>query len=538
MSLFGLFSVGTSALYASQTGLSVTSNNIANVNTPGYSKQSVILEISAPVEIRNGFLGMGVTVGGIRSTYDRFIQAQLLGQQQNTGRSTTLNQTLGQIEQVFNDAAGLGLSSSLTEYFNAWNDVASNPESRPARTVLLQKAGTLAVSAQRMENSILQTLDQTNQGIDAAVTRINTIASDIARLNDQIVQMEGGPGSVQANSLRDQRAALMNELSNLVSNSSFENDQGALTVTIGMRDLVSGTRTNPLTTTFDNNGSKQLYLDRTNITSLVTNGQVGGLLASATEIRTESLTGLRRLMASVTKEVNLQHRAGFGLDTSTLNDFFNPLQVSTTNNSAAATITASITNMNLVSLDEYTVTFAGGNYTITNNQTGAVASAGAYVSGNPINFDGLQVTITGAVTAADSFGVSPLTDAIQNFGTAITSADQIAASSTLAGLPGNNANALLLAQASQTAVANLGNTTFSQYYQGLVTTIGSLSQAAGDSQTFDENLLTQIETRRDSISGVSLDEEAANLIRYQRSYEAAAKIIQITDELIQTVINL
>jgi flagellar hook-associated protein 1 FlgK len=538
LSLFQLFNIGNSVLYASQAGLSVASNNIANANTPGYSKQDVVLSISNPIEMGRGFMGMGVTVSGIRSSSDRFLQAQLLDQQQNTGRSVALEQTMSQVEQIFNEAQGLGLSTSLTDYFNAWNDVASDPASQTPRSVLLQKAGVLVVSAQRMENRLTQTLQQINMGVDDAVRQVNEIASDIAGLNDKIIKIEAGHTGARANDFRDQRDELMNQLSTLVGNSSFEDQDGALTVTIGMKNLVAGTTTNTLSTTIDTDGNKQLALDRTNITSNISSGKVSGLIDSASEVKTTSLFGLRKLVASVTKEINLLHETGYGLDGTMGNDFFNALQVSTGNYSASASITASITNMNLVSLDEYTIGFAAGNFTVTNNQTGAVAASGAYVSGNPITFDGLQVTITGAVTSADSFTVSPLTDAIKNFGVAISDTNKVAASDSLTQLPGNNVVAQLIAQEADTAVSDLGNGTFAAYYQGLVSTVGSLGQAASDSRTFDENLLTEITKRRDSVSGVSLDEEAANLLRYQRAYEAGAKMIQIADELMQTVLNL
>jgi flagellar hook-associated protein 1 FlgK len=538
LSLFQLFNIGNSLLYASQSGLSVTSNNIANANTPGYSKQAVVLSISSPLEMGRGFMGMGVTVSGIRSSSDRFIQAQLLDQLQNTGRSVALEQTMSQIEQIFNEAQGLGISTSLTDYFNAWSDVASDPASQTPRSVLLQKAGVLVVSAQRMENRLTQTLLQINQGVDDAVRQVNEIASDIAGLNEQIVKIEAGHTGERANDFRDQRDELMNQLSTLVGNSSFEDQNGALTVTIGMKNLVSGTSTNTLSTTIDNNGNKQLVLDRVNITSNVSSGNMSGLIDSASELKTTSLFGLRKLVASVTKEINLLHETGYGLDGTTGNDFFDALQVSAGNYSAGASITASIANMNLVSLDEYTIGFGAGNYTVTNNQTGAIAASGAYVSGNPIAFDGIQVTITGVVTSADSFVVSPLTDAIKNFSVSTSDPNKVAASDSLAQLPGNNVLAQLIAQAADTAVSDLGNGTFADYYQGLVSTVGSLSQAASDSRTFDENLLAEITKRRDSVSGVSLDEEAANLLRYQRAYEAGAKMIQIADELMRTVLSL
>ncbi len=538
MSLYGLLNIGTSALNASQAGLSVTSNNIANANTPGYSRQSVVLAISTPVTMGNNYMGMGVTVQGIQSSSDKFIQAQLLLQEQNVGRSDTLSQMLSQVEQIFNESQSIGLSTPLSDYFDAWNDVASDPTSQAARSVLLQKAGVLVSAAQTMESSTLQILKQTTVGVDDAVKQINSIASQIAALNGKIVAEEAGNTGVRANDLRDSRNQLMNQLSNLVSNASYEDQNGALTVTIGMKNLVAGTSTNALSSSLDQDGNKQLTLDNTNITSMVTGGEIGGLLTANSEVTSTSLYGLRKLVASVTKEINLLHESGYGLDSSHGNDFFNSLQVSTTNYSAGAAITSSITDLTQVNLDEYTISFSGGNYTVTDKQTGSVAATGAYVSGNAINFDGIQVTITGAVTDTDTFGVSPLTDAIKNFGVAITDTNEIAAASSAAQLPGDNTNALQIAQAAGASISNLGSNTFSEYYAGIVSGIGSLSQAATDASTFEQNLLTEITNQRDSVSGVSLDEEAANLIKYQRAYEAGAKLIQITDELLQTVINL
>jgi len=147
------------------------------------------------------------------------------------------------------------------------------------------------------------------------------------------------------------------------------------------------------------------------------------------------------------------------------------------------------------------------------------------------------VTITGAVTPDDRFSVSPLTNAIKNLGLAISDPEKIAASSSSSGIPGDGSNAVNMVNLGSSQVGNLGDT-FMDYYRGIVTVTGTLSRAASDSLTFDENLLSEIQSRRDSVSGVSLDEEAINLIRYQRSFEAAAKMISVTDELLDIVMKL
>ena len=539
MSLFSLFDIAKSTIFASQAALSVTSQNIANVNTPGFSRKEALFAVSSPVVIGGNLLGNGVTIAGIKRYYDKFIQTQLLGQYQNYGKSYILNQTLSQIEQVFNEAKNMGLAAPLTDLFNAWQEVATNPEGFAERGVLLQKANSLVLVAKQMERGITETLNNTNEAIDNVVDRINTIASQIALLNGKIVQVETGANLETANDLRDQRDVLLNELSTLVDFSSYEDENGSVTIMVGMRNLVDAGGTNTLSTVANQEGDKDLYLDGINITENITRGQLGGMISVRDEIENKSLHGLRKLIASVIKEMNIIHRGGYGLDGTTGNDFFSPLQLSTQDFSSGADMIATITDSSQLTLDEYTIQFDGAsNYYVYNKQTGSLVTSGAYVSGNPISFEGIQVVITGVVTPNDKFTVSPLTDVIRNFKVAITDQQKIAAASSSATLPGDNSNALSIAQLSEGSIADLGNATFSSYYKGLVSSIGLMSSAASDSLKFDDNLLSELNNKRESISGVSLDEEAANLIRFQRSFEAGAKMIQVTDELLQTLLNL
>jgi flagellar hook-associated protein 1 len=539
MSINGLFDIGQSALVAHQTALAVTSNNIANINTPGYSRQDVTLSVASPVNIGSGFLGTGVTAVSIHRSYDRFIQAQLLGQQQNQGRSAAMDETWGQIEQLLNDTQGTGLSTPLADFFNAWNDVATAPESTAARSVLLQKAGALTRAAGTIEKGITASLNNTNATITDDVRQINSLATDIAALNENITQIEAGQTTEKANALRDQRDVKLKELGKLVDFSTYEDTNGSITVVVGMRNLVSGATTSAVSAVPDSDGNPNLHLDGINITANIQGGEVGGLIAARTAVQTTALANLRKLTASVTQQVNSLHSAGFGLDNSTGNAFFNPLQLSTSGNSAGATIAASITNESALTLDEYSVSFAAGNYNVFNKQSGALVTSGAYApGGTTFALSGMSVTITGPVTNSDSFAISPLTTAVSNFGVAVTDPRSIAASGTLAGVPGDNSTALVITQLADTAMTNLNNTTFSGYYGNLVSTVGAAKQATSDSLTFDNSLLTQLQTQRDSVSGVSLDEESANLIRFQRAYQAGAEIIKVADELYQTLLNM
>ncbi|HTF99164.1 MAG TPA: flagellar hook-associated protein FlgK [Nitrospirota bacterium] len=539
MSISGLFNIGRSALTANQTALAVTSNNIANANTLGYSREEVVLSVTRPESTASGYLGTGVSAVSIMRSFNRFIQMQLLGQQQNQGRSSAMDQTWGQVEALVNELQDTGLSTSLTDFFSAWNDVASAPESSTARTVLLQKASNLTRAASSIERSIVSTLGNTNSSITDDVKQINAIASQIAKYNTDITAAEAGQSTESANDLRDQRDEKLVELAKLVDYSTYEDPNGSITVTVGMRNLVSGSHVNTLSTTPNADGNPDLSLDGINITQNVQGGDISGLIAARDGIQSTTLTSLRKLVASISQQINSLHSTGFGLDGSTGNDFFNPLQLTTLNNTASATVSTTITNQTALTLDEYTINFTGGNYNVYNKATGALVTSGAYAAaGTTFVLPGISVTISGAVTASDSISVSPLTTAVSNFGVALTDPNSVAAASTAAGVPGDNATASAIAQLTDGAITNLGGSTFSDYYNGIVAAVGASRQATADVLTFDTNVLNQMQMQRDSVSGVSLDDEAANLIRFQRAYQAGAQVIKVADELLQTILNL
>jgi flagellar hook-associated protein 1 FlgK len=459
MAVSSLFEIGRSALLASQKALTVTSHNIANVNTPGFSRQEVVLNVANPVLLNGSYLGMGVTALEVTRHYDSFVQSQLLLQYQNYGSSSAQKEALGQIEQIFNETQNLGLSTSISEFFDAWQEVSANPEGMTQRSVLLQKAGSFVLSARQMERGILDSLSNIDDQVAGLAGQVNAMASEIAGLNKSIQQMEGGTGDGSALDLRDRRTNLLNELGKIIEISTYEDKgTGAVNVTAGMQNLVSGDRAHSLEVTFDTEGRPGLSLDAVDITPRVAKGEIGGLLTARQSIENSQLQGLRTLVSSVVEQVNGLHRSGYGLDGVTGRDLF----------------------------------IAG--------------------------------------TTPDSV--------ISELSVNVTDPGQIAAAASVASVPGDNQTALQIAGLRDAQVAALGNVSFETFYRGLVTTAAGQSKAASDSLTFDENLLAEIEKKRDALSSVSLDEEAANLIRFQRSYEAGARMIKIADELLQTLLAL
>lgn len=540
MSLLGLFDIGKSAIFANQTALNAISNNIANVNTPGYSRQDVVLETTAGVQIRGDYLGRGVQIAGIRRHYDKFIHLQIIGQNQSYGRSYSLDQGLSHVEQIFNEAKELGLSTSLQDYFNAWQGVAANPEGQPQRITLLQKAEALIQNAKQIERDVTDTLKNVNDEIGNVVDRVNTITSQIAQLNEKIVQVEAGKTDKQASYLRDQRDKLLNDLAEQIDYTWYEGDNGDVTIMVGGKSLVTPEKAYQLSTSVDIEGNRSVTFRGEDLTSLFEKGQLGGNIAVRDDIKTDTLTSLRKLIASIIKETNSLHSSGYGLDGSTNNDFFDPLQIYTLDYSSGGYITsATVTDPSALTTDEYDIKFVdASNYEVYNKRTGSLVTSGAYTAGNPIDFDGIQAVVDGSPAAGDSFVISPLTGVIENFNVAATDTQKIAASSSDQTLPGDNTNALTIFQLSQSGISDLSGATFEGYYSGIVSSVGVNSKAAADSLTYDDNLLFELQKKREELSGVSLDEEAANLIRYQRSFEAGARILKITDELMDMIIQL
>jgi len=540
--MFGLFNIGKSAIFANQAALDVTANNIANVNTPGFSRKEAILDIQAPEKTRVGYVGRGVTVRHIRRYYDRFLENQILRQQQNLGRANILGDIYRDVEEVFNEQQGGKFSEAFNRLMNSWHEIAANPDETPQRTVLIQNAQGMMITAKGMERSLEDNLSARADEIVDTVDRINAIAEDLADLNRLISTVEAG-SSQQANDLRDRRGQLLQELSDLTSFSHFEDDNGRVTVIIGGKNVVDGERVHFLSTEEERDGSIDVLYGVEKINDYITGGRLSGLITAYDQILQGPLKEFRRLIASIVKETNIIHRQGYDLNGNTGNNFFSPLSLTTLDYSAGASVTSSsITDPALLTLDEYEIRFTGpASYEVYNIDTDTLVTSGTYTPGGTIAFDGINVTIDNTGSGplrGDRFLVSPLIGAIQDLSLSVTTASEIAAATDPAGLPGDNRNALAMVDLYEGGITNLDGSSFNDYYSGITSMAGKMSRTAQDGSTFEKSLLEELTLRKESFTGVNLDEEAANLIRFQKAFEAGARLITITDKLMEVLINL
>ncbi|MBI5643136.1 MAG: flagellar hook-associated protein FlgK [Deltaproteobacteria bacterium] len=541
-SLNSVLDIAKTALLANQKAINVTSHNISNANTEGYTRQKAVLE---PMNsVRNGglYFGTGVDVTSIERVYDRFQSVQIRTAASALGRYETKGEHLTGLEALVNDMDGAGLSSKITDFFNSFQDLGNDPSSYSERSALLSNASLLTDAFNTIDATIRLNLESINKELESAVQEINITASQIADLNHGISSIEAS--GMKANDLRDKRDLLLENLSSMVDISTMEGDTGQIDVYIGGFFLVTGVNTAPLE--LDINPENQVYdivSNGTVLNSRITGGSIKGHIEGS-QIYTDAQDKLNLLAVSITKEVNIQHQAGYGLDGSTGVDFFASPSVYTqagTNNTGGAVISGgTVTDLNLLTLDDYEVRFSGAaNYTVVNTDTNAVVTSGAYTSGGSITFEGLSFTVTstaGAPAAGDKFTVSSRKNAAENIGLSITDPNKIAAAATLAGTPGDNTNAMALADLKDSLAVD--GATFSEYYNGLVSDVGFDTSEASGNYAANTRLLEQLKASRESVSGVSIEEEAINLIKLQRAYEAAAKIMTTADQMLETIINI
>lgn len=540
-----IFNIARSGIQAHQQGLATTSHNITNINTKGFSRQEAILESARPAE---GVVGSGVRINQIRRTVDIFLENQLTAEHEDLGFVTARHALLVQADGIVGETDNSGLSYALTEFFNALRDVATNPETPIQRTVLLAQAETLRLEFTNQAQALNQIRLDANQEIFRHVDAVNGLASRIASLNDEIFKAESSGRN--APDLRDQRGVLINDLAELVEIEQIQLRDG-IGINVGGQLLVGGNHANALSTIpdADNPPMHDVAFVRSDgsafgISSKLQGGKIGGLL----QVRDVDVVGfqdrLDTLAASLINEFNQQHQTGFALDGTSNNLFFSALTppapvASDTNSGTAAGASVAITDSTLLTFQNYEVQFSSASaFSIVNAASGATVTTGSYTSGVAMNFDGIDVVLTGAAATGDVYTVNVQQGAAQRFGLAVTGVDKVAASSTALGVPGNNVNALALVNLHTTRQSTLGNLTFNDYHAVTTGNVGSATKQA-ESQLETTTLeFDQIKGLRESVSGVSLDEELTNLLSFQRSFEASARMITVADELFQTVLTM
>ena len=432
-----VFGISVSALQAFQRAITVTGNNIANASTPGYSRQSVDLSSRPPQFYGNGWVGSGVDVVTVRRAFDQAAVNQLNTSQSSLGQLDAYKTYTDQLDNLFSTTGG-GITAATTGFFSAVSDVANDPTSTAARQALLGQSQTLANTFQNASSQIDAINQDINTRLSADVAQINSYAQSIAQLNDRIV---GSGGSAQAqapNDLLDQRDQLITELSKLTALTTTTDANGAVNVYVGNgQGLVLQGDINQLTTVSSEYDATRLEVafagsgTGNNISSLLTGGDVGGLLAARTQLIDPVRNQLGQLATSIARTVNTQQ--GFGVDLNgalgkNLFSFSGPQTVASNGNTGGASVAASLSSLGALTAENYPLTYTAGAYTLKRVSDGAVVpTTGAGTVASPLTADGLNLVITGAPANGDRFLIQPTANAAGTLNVALTITSQIAA---------------------------------------------------------------------------------------------------------------
>jgi len=561
--IYGVLSIGSKALLTQQKGIYVTGNNIANVNTPGYTRQRLNMSSDVPVNSSIGLVGTGVRAIGVERVYQRFLGVQINNETQSLGKWAANRDMLERAEMIFDESGGYGLNQVMSEFWTAWQDLTNNPSGSVERTVLVAKSEMLAETFSKNYQDLQTVQVDIDTIVKGTVEEINLLSDKIVNLNQKIIQTESGGEA--ANDYRDQRDSLLKQLSELIDIDSFEGANGGVTVSVGTgQPLVEGANAYRLSTQVNAFGHQDVvWLDAANNTLSITDSISGGKLKGWLDARDRDmrnyLNELDTMAQRLMEEVNSLHAGGYGLDGSTGNDFFTGSASASGVLDSRLTITAQEGGAGNLSVTLVAGGTAGSESVTTDPVTGdiriaiedgvsTVAQIAAALQGNPAIATVVEtapptttwtlgtgtdtVALAGGASAAN-MQVNPAIVLDEKLITAAASFDTVPGDK-----PGDNSNAIAIANL-QNALAMNGNTaTFGAYYESFIGKLGHAVQQAGSYYDHQDQMVNQLENYRESISGVSMDEEMVNLVKYQNAYQAAAKLITTADEMMQSVLNM
>lgn len=444
-----IFGITVSALQAFQSALDVTSNNIANANTPGYARESINLSAAAPQSNGTTSVGNGVVVNGVIRAFSQATANQLNTSQSSLGQLNALQTYSSQIDNLVGTTAG-GLSTALQSFYGAWSDVANNPTSTATRQALLGKAQSVANSLQSTSSELNGLNTDINTRLTADVRQINSDGAAIAALNKQIVIGTAQAGGQPPNDLIDQRDQLLSNLSTLTGVSTSIESNGALNVFVGNGQplVLQGNTTNLITlpNQFD---AAQLEISTSTsngnlISNTLTSGDLGGLLAARTQVVEPAINQLGRIATAFSQSVNSQQNAGLDLSGKLGANLFSigaPLATASVKNTDSATAAVSVTSPSALTANNYILSYQAGAYSLTRATDGSVVpSSGNGTPASPLTADGLSIVLSATPAAGDHFLIQPTAQAAGTLNVVLSNPSQIAAAGAILATPaGGNA---------------------------------------------------------------------------------------------------
>jgi flagellar hook-associated protein 1 FlgK len=457
-STFGSINIVLRAVLANQKAMEVISHNVANVNTPGYTRQEAEMVTGEPWSVPGlnrantaGQMGTGVQVKRIRRYASNFFDRRIRGESQTLGRWEIERDALQQISTMFTEPSETGLAAALDRFWSAWQDLASNPESMAARQTLVQDTENMTSLFNSFFDQLSSQQKDTDRRIDDYVQEINNLTDELARLNVQIVRVTAIGN--QPNDLLDRRDLILDRLAEITDIQYAVGDNGSTTVAIGGHTLVSGNTAIGITATPEpaNNNLRKITWDDDGSEVAIADGELAGVKNVRDTIIPDLQSKLDTLAQSLITAVNGRHQSGYALDGTT------------------------------TGLD--------------------------FLTGTGANDIRVAISDPALIGAAEN----PAS-------------------------PGDGNQALAIANLRSQDIVN-SQATADDTFRALIVSLGLDTRHAETMAQNRKLLVDHLKTNKESFAGVSLDEEAVNLIRYERGFQAAARAMNAVDEMLAQIVN-
>ncbi len=619
-----VLSTGTSALLAFQRALATTSHNVANIKTPGYSRQKVDFATANPQNYGYGDVGNGTRITDVRRVADQLAISRLLDGSGELARLKQLSTMADRVDAMFSDAS-TNVAGVWSNFFDSVSGLSSNASGSADRQNVLDSGKTLANRFQQLNTQLNNLNGEVNNGLIAGATEINRLAQEIAQLNGSI----GSNAATAAPDLLDRRDQLIANLVGYTGGNAVMQDGGIMNVyTAGGQALVVGTTASKVTTVTDPYQPERLQLalesqgQKITIDGKTLGGQIGGLLEFRNTVLTPAQAELGKLAIGMASSFNDVHRQGADLYGNIGGDFFtigNPRITANSSNTGTASMSASFGDLSKLDGQNIVMKFDGTQWQATRADTGAtIPMTGTGTAADPLVLNGVSLVMSGTPAKDDRFLLQPTAGVAGSVEVAITDTSRIAAAAPIKGsaamantgtgkltgvkvtdagnpalrnpaaivftsateytidgvgpntytagqtitangwsfvLDGapkqgdtfnigptpagssDNSNALLLAKVEDAKTFNAGTVTLSGALGGLTTQVGAAARSAEYSLQAQQVITDQAQAARDSISGVNLDEEAADMLRLQQAYQAASQLISTADTMFQTILG-
>ena len=566
MSLIGTLNLAGNALAVQQAALQTTSNNISNAGNANYTRQVANLSPAPDQQLQPGVsIGTGVDLTSISRQIDEALQSRINSATSDSSSASTASNYLGQVQSTLNALSdGSTLSSELSTFFNGWSSLANSPTDDGARQVVVQNGVALASYIQTLGGQLTALQSTVNTTVANQASSADALATDIAKLNGQIVTSQGGAAGT-ANDLLDERDADVLQLSQFMNVQTVTQPDGSMNVYVGSEPLVTGTTSNGVAVSQQSvNGQVQnvVVFKSSNSNIQITSGSIAGLTGTENEI--SNVVGqLNSITGNLIFQVNKLTSSGQGTTGVT--------SVTATNavtNTAAALSDSSNTGL------KFTPTTGSFVVHLTNTSTGLTTSTLVHIdqngTGTDTTLDSLTAQLNGIanISASDKNGTLTINTSGSNeqltfsddtsgtlaalgINTFFTGNDStnIAVNSTVQnnlslvtaaqnGESADNQTALAISTLGDTAQTGLSGQSINQAYEGMVNDVATKTATATSDATSTAQVVSTLQAQRQNLSGVSLDEETVNLLTEQRAYQSAARVITTVNTMMDDLMNL